>query len=150
MSATVAAIAKKLAVMLATDKRTWKVVGIIVGMLLFIALMPAIVLLAMGNSLSSETTKTSDFGSAWLSLSAEQGNEYAQNLLSHMNDFDNAMLANTVMSLFVNLSRCIGEDLNQKFQSNKLSVDRKLRRVIQEKKMAMGIRENQLDEMEYR
>lgn len=76
----------------------------------------------------------------WLSLSAEQGNEYAQNLLVHMNDFDNAMLANTVMSLFINLSRCIGDDYIQKFQSNKLSVDRKLRRVIQEKKMAMGIR----------
>jgi len=57
-----------------------------------------------------------------------------------MNDFDNAMLANMVTSLFVNLSRCIREDYNQKFQSNKLSVDRKLRRVIQEKKMALGVR----------
>ena len=76
----------------------------------------------------------------WLSLSAEQGNEYAQNLLCHMNDFDNAMLANTVISLFVNLSRCISDDYNQKFQPNKVSVDRKLRRVIQDKKMAMGIK----------
>ena len=76
----------------------------------------------------------------WLSLSAEQGNEYAQNFLDHMNDFDNAMLANTIMSLFVNLSRCISNDYNQKFQSNKLSIDKKLRGGIQEKKMAMGIR----------
>ncbi|MFT3950957.1 MAG: hypothetical protein QM689_03220 [Oscillospiraceae bacterium] len=38
MSAAVAAIAKKLAVMLATDKRTWKLIGAIAGGLLFIAL----------------------------------------------------------------------------------------------------------------
>lgn len=79
MSATVAAIAKKLAVMLATDKRTWKVVGIIVGMLLFIALMPAIVLLAMGNSLTSETAKTSDFGAAYVqNLTPEQQQKFSQ------------------------------------------------------------------------
>lgn len=89
---------------------------------------------------SQDVPKDKEQAVQWLSLSAGQGNEYAQNLLDHMNDFDNAMLANTVMSLFVNLSRCIGNDYNQKFQSNKLSVDRKLRRVIQEKKMAMGVK----------
>ena len=79
MSATVAAIAKKIAVMLATDKRTWKVVGIIVGMLLFIALMPAIVLLAMGNSLSSGTTKTTDFGASYVqNLTPEQQQKFSQ------------------------------------------------------------------------
>jgi len=79
MSATVLAIAKKLAVMLATDKRTWKVVGVIVGMLLFIALMPAIVLLSMGNSLSSETAKTSDFGTMYVqNLTPEQQQKFSQ------------------------------------------------------------------------
>ncbi len=85
----------------------------------------------------------------WLAISAEQGNEYAQNLLNHRDDFENAMLASTVMSLFVGLSRCIGEDYNQRLGAGRVSVDRKLRRVIQDKKVAMGVKENHIDEQRY-
>lgn len=85
----------------------------------------------------------------WLTLSAEQGNPYAKNLLNHMHDFENAVMANIVLGLFVNLSRCIADDYNQRFHSNRMSADRKLRRIIREKKMAMGIKENQLDEKWY-
>lgn len=85
----------------------------------------------------------------WLNLSAEQGNPYAQNLLNHMNDFENGLLANTVLGLFVNLSRCIVEDYNQRFHSNRMTADRKLRKIIREKKMAQGLKENQLDEVGY-
>ena len=54
---------------------------------------------------------------------------------------ENAALANTIFSLFVNLSKCISEDYHQKFQSGRLFVDRKLRRIIQEKKQALGLKE---------
>lgn len=54
---------------------------------------------------------------------------------------ENAALANTIMSLFVNLSKCISKDYQQRFQSGRLSVDRKLRRIIQEKKQALGMKE---------
>lgn len=54
---------------------------------------------------------------------------------------ENAALANTIFSLFANLSKCISEDYHQKFQSGRLSVDRKLRRMIQEKKQALGLKE---------
>jgi hypothetical protein len=83
----------------------------------------------------------------WLSKSANDGNEYAQNLLNHIDDFENAVLANTVLGLFVNLSRCIEEDYNQKFKSGRASVDRKLRKMIGEKKKALGIKEEHSIEM---
>ena len=54
---------------------------------------------------------------------------------------ENAALANTIFSLFANLSKCISEDYNQKFQSGRLSVDKKLRRMILEKKQALGLKE---------
>ena len=52
----------------------------------------------------------------FLNLSAEQGNEYAQNILDNQEKFENKILVNTLFSLFVNLSRCIEDDYNHKFQ----------------------------------
>ncbi len=79
----------------------------------------------------------------WLNLSAEQGNEYSQNLLENMEQYEAEMLADTVLGLFANLSRIIADDYNQKFQSGRILVDRKLHRMIQDKKQALGIREEQ-------
>lgn len=76
----------------------------------------------------------------YLSLSAEQGNEYAQNILDNQEKFENEMLANTVFSLFVNLSRCIEDDYHRKFQSGRKMIDSKLRKMIQEKNQALGIK----------
>lgn len=71
----------------------------------------------------------------YMNLSAEQGNEYAQNFIDNTEQFENEMLANTIFSLFVNLSRCIEDDYHHKFQSGRKMIDSKLRRVIQEKKI---------------
>lgn len=79
----------------------------------------------------------------YLNLSAEQGNEYAQNFIENIEQFENEMLANTIFSLFVNLSRCIEDDYHHKFQSGRKMIDSKLRRVIQEKKQSLGIRNEQ-------
>lgn len=54
---------------------------------------------------------------------------------------ENAVLTNTIFSLFANLSKCISEDYDQKFQSGRISVDKKLRRMMQEKKLALGLKE---------
>ena len=51
MSVTAGAIAKKAAVILVKDKRTWKVVGFLAAMIIVIALLPVMVLLAIGNQL---------------------------------------------------------------------------------------------------
>ena len=85
----------------------------------------------------------------YLNLSAEQGNEYAQNFIDNTEQFENEMLANTIFNLFVNLSRCIEDDYHYKFKSGRKMIDSKLRRVIQEKKQSLGIKNEQNLEQSY-
>ena len=84
----------------------------------------------------------------WLKLSAEQGNEYAQNMIDNIHSFENAVVANTIFGLFVNLSKCIADDYNRKYKSNRMSADRKLRRIIQQKKQSLGLKEEHLQNQE--
>ncbi len=85
----------------------------------------------------------------YMNLSAEQGSEYAQNFIDNTEQFENEMLANTIFSLFVNLSRCIEDDYHHKFQSGRKMIDSKLQRVIQEKKQSLGIKNEQYFEQTY-
>ena len=73
----------------------------------------------------------------WFSRSAAQGNQYAQFFLERQNDLrpPSVMLAAT--RLLYHMSR-IFEDHSLPHSSAGLHVDRKLRRKIQEKKIAMG------------
>ena len=77
----------------------------------------------------------------WLKKSANDGNEYAQNMLQHIEEFENVMLANTIFGLFANLSRCIEEDYTQKYKAVRRTVDSRLRRMIQKKKQGLGLKE---------
>ena len=77
----------------------------------------------------------------WLTKSANDGNEYAQNMLQHIEEFENVMLANTIFGLFANLSRCIEEDYTQKYKAVRRTVDSRLRRMIQKKKQGLGLKE---------
>ena len=79
----------------------------------------------------------------WLNRSADDGNVYAQTFLNENRSFVNTMLANTVLSLFINLSRCIEDDYIRRYRSVRTSADKKLRRMIIEKKQALGIKEEQ-------
>ena len=79
----------------------------------------------------------------WLTKSANDGNEYAQNMLNNMAQFENAVLANTIFGLFANLSRCIEDDYTQKYRSVRRTVDSRLRRMIQKKRQALGIKDDQ-------
>lgn len=86
--------------------------------------------------------KDKEKAAQWLTKSANDGNEYAQNMLDDMGHFENMLLRNTVMGLFVNLSRCIEDDYTQKYKSVRRTVDSRLRRMIRLKKQDMGIKEN--------
>ena len=77
----------------------------------------------------------------WLNRSADDGNVYAQTFLNENRSFENTMLANTVLSLFINLSRCIEDDYRRRYRSVRMSADKKLRHMINEKKQALGIKE---------
>ena len=78
----------------------------------------------------------------WLTKSANDGNEYAQNMLNNMAQFENAVIANTIFGLFANLSRCIEDDYTQKYRSVRRTVDSRLRRMIHRKKQSLGMKED--------
>ena len=84
----------------------------------------------------------------WFTKSANDGNEYAQNMLNNMAQFENAVLANTIFGLFANLSRCIEDDYTQKYRSVRRTVDSRLRRMISQKKLSLGIKEEQAQNYE--
>lgn len=69
---------QKIAVYLATDKRTWKVVGTIIGIAIAIVLLPVMLLLAMGNQLSSAETQSIDYSDYVQNLSAQQQSQLSQ------------------------------------------------------------------------
>ena len=79
----------------------------------------------------------------WLTKSANDGNEYVQNLLDNIDDYESQMLRNTVLSIFVNLSKCIEDDYTQKYKSVRHTVDSRLRRMIRQKKQSFGIKDEQ-------
>ena len=92
---------------------------------------------------AEELEKDKEKAVEWLTKSAHDGNEYVQNMLNNIDDFENMLLRNTVMGLFVNLSRCIEDNYSQKQCSLKIQTDRKLRKMIQKRKSGIGIREEQ-------
>ena len=63
---------------LAKDKRTWKVVGFLAAMIIVIALLPVMVLLAIGNQLSSAETQDIDYSAYVQNLSVQQKERLTQ------------------------------------------------------------------------
>lgn len=84
----------------------------------------------------------------WFTKSANDGNEYAQAILDEISKFENDLLVNTILSLFVNLSRCIEDDYAQKYKSFKQTADCRLRRMIRQKKLSLGIKDEQAQNYE--
>ena len=77
----------------------------------------------------------------WFTKSANDGNECAQAMLDNISKFENVLLANTIFSLLVSLSRCIQDSYDNDRKDLQSIVDRKLMRVIRKKKMELGERE---------
>ena len=73
----------------------------------------------------------------WFSRSAAQGNQYAQFFLEHQNSLHPPSVMLAATHLLYHISR-IFENHALPHSSAGLHVDRKLRRKIQEKKIAMG------------
>lgn len=84
----------------------------------------------------------------WFTKSANDGNEYAQAMLDNISKFENDLLVNTIFSLFVSLSRCIEDDYEQKYKSVRQTVDSRLRRMIRQKKLSIGIKDEQAQSYE--
>lgn len=92
---------------------------------------------------AEELEKDKEKAVEWLTKSANDGNEYAQNMLDNMAQFENTILANTIFALFANLCKCIEDDYTQKHKSVRHTVDSRLRRMIRQKKQSFGIKDEQ-------
>ena len=95
---------------------------------------------------AAELTKDKEQAIEWFTKSANDGNEYAQAMLDNISKFENDLLANTIFSLFVSLSRCIQDSYDNDHKVLQSRVDRKLMRIIWRKKMELGEKEeNHMD-----
>ena len=92
---------------------------------------------------AEELEKDKEKAVEWLTKSANDGNEYAQNMLDNMAQFENTILANTIFALFANLCKCIEDDYTQKYKSVRHTVDSRLRKMIRQKKQSFGIKDEQ-------
>ena len=74
----------------------------------------------------------------WLTRSAEQGNQYAQYLLNHLeeNRLPSAMLA--VTRLLHHMSRIFRDNSVPKSRPGGIQIDQKRLKKLQEKRMALG------------
>ena len=82
-----------------------------------------------------------DFGTArmWFQRSADQGNHYAQYFVEHMDDHRTAPSAQSVIRLLYHMANIFREQTPPSAPGGiRSGVDRKLRRKIWEKKVAMG------------
>ena len=98
---------------------------------------------------NNEVEKNKDEAVNWLIISTEDANQYAKELLNLSDGNNGALLANTVVSLLLNLGRIIEED-NNRSRKNISRADRKLFQAIQRKKRDLGIRTEQIDISIYR
>jgi len=77
----------------------------------------------------------------WLTKSAEDGNEYAQQLLDNTEQSESTAMASTIFGLFVSLSHAIEDDYNKNHKKLQSKVDSKIQRMIRKHKQELGIKE---------
>ena len=98
---------------------------------------------------NDEIEKNKEKAVEWLTLSAEDGNEYAQGLLQNIESYEQEMLVNAVFGLFASLCRVIEDDYHRSRQGLRSSTDRKLKRMIRSKKEQLGIMSDNLSSEQY-
>ena len=77
----------------------------------------------------------------WLTKSADDDNEYAQELLDNMEQRENAAFASTIFGLFVSLSHAIENDYSKNHKKLQSKVDSKIQQIIRKHKQELGIKE---------
>ena len=96
---------------------------------------------ALGKIYLLGKDSSKDFGTArmWFQRSADQGNQYAQYFVEHMDDHRTAPSAQSVIRLLYHMANIFREQTPPSAPGGiRSGVDRKLRRKIWEKKIAMG------------
>ena len=74
----------------------------------------------------------------YLAQAAAQGNTYAQYFIDHQDDFSGAAVGTAIIRIFHQMSRIFRENAAQPTIYAGMQIDKKRRRRLQEKRMAMG------------
>ena len=98
---------------------------------------------------NNDIEKDKEKAAEWLTKSAEDGNEYAEALLQHAEDYERSMMTSTVMNLFAHLARIIEDDYMRSHRKLQSRVDSKLRRMIEQKKEELGIKTDNTIHFDY-
>ena len=88
-----------------------------------------------------------ELGIEYIKQSAELGNEYAKMFLENA---DRATVQNAVTSLLLMFGRLISDDYNRNLHGHKLRTEHKLKAAIRRKKQALGMKENPLENPQFK
>ncbi len=89
-----------------------------------------------------EVTRDKELAVYWLTKSADDGNEFAQSLLNHLDMFEKSHVQNAYMNMLLSLVRLLNENYNKTDRSVRMHIDKKQRAEIHRKKQALGIKED--------
>ena len=85
-------------------------------------------------------------GIEYLRLSAELGNEYAQNFLEQMDSHNRTQVQSAVASMLLSFGRLISDDYNRSLRGQAMRTEYKLKSAIRRKKQALGLKESQTEQ----
>lgn len=88
--------------------------------------------------LGHEVRQDKETALRWLSLSAAQGNTYAQYFIDHQNDFHEAEVGSSIIRMLHHMSKIFQENAAASNIYAGIQIDKKRRKRLQEKRMAMG------------
>ena len=91
-------------------------------------------------------TRNKEESIKWLSLSAEQGNEYAKKLLDNIDKVYNQPISQAVSRMFHHMSKIFEDNIPSQTPKVGKKIDSKLLRRLREKKMAQGHRKNDYEQ----
>jgi TPR repeat protein len=82
----------------------------------------------------------------WLERSAEHGNQYAKQLLERQSSAPSLSAFSLASGLLHHLSRIMQNNYNHRYNNRSVKVDKKVRNEIAEKKAALGIKDEGLQQ----
>lgn len=97
--------------------------------------------------LGKEVPRDREQAVAWLTKSAAQGNEYAQFFLDHMDQFRDPSVGMVLFQMLHHMSRIFEDNCKTDAMNRGLQIDRKRREELGEKKMAIGHRPDDHEEV---
>ena len=91
-----------------------------------------------------------DLGIEYIKQSAELGNEYAQAFLDNSNRYIQTATQNAVLSMLFSFGKLISDDYNRSLHGQELRTEHKLKAAIRRKKQALGMKENPLENPQFK